>query len=127
MSAPNGVGNLDDAGELSFDLVHRHRSDTSWDAREPALRREAEPIELDEFGRLFDAALLRVDGFDGHILGGHKAKDGLLGFRQMAQRTEIACARGVVLKEEAVDIKTVEHALRDGFVAWNCQVNRAKA
>src|SRR3972149_8571424 len=106
--APYLVCDLLDEGELSpllllGDLV------AFLGRGEAALRRQAEPVEIDEPGRLLDAALDGVLGLERAGLAGNQSEHRHLGLRQEAQRLGAAGPRPGILPGKGPDGGNVEN------------------
>src|SRR5260370_11731427 len=106
--APHLARHLDDEAELGFLFLDRQR--VAVDGRgEAALRAEAELLERHVAGRLLDAALQFVLGFERRPLGRDETEHHLLRpLRHKAQRRKAARAGIVIFEKEAVDLEIAE-------------------
>src|SRR4051795_1697749 len=114
--APDLRRRLDDQAQLRPLLLLGDR--VALDRRgEPALRREAELVEIDVLRRLLDAALELVLRLELAALRRDQPEHDDLALRHEAQRLESARALVVPLHEEAVDGELAEQRLGDEVVA----------
>ncbi len=102
--APDLARRLDDEAQLRGLLLHAQVVAVDG-RREPALRREAELVDVGEPRGLLDPSLELVLALELAALGGHETEHDELARRQEAQRLEAARALVVVLQEEAVDLR----------------------
>src|SRR6202158_3568798 len=101
-SSPHFLAELDDHAELRPLLV-LGQNIALLGRRKAALRREAELIEADVFGRFLDPPLDVVLGLERAGLRGHEAEHhDLVAFGQEPQRLEAAGALAVVFEKVAV-------------------------
>src|SRR5690606_30465105 len=114
-SAPHLFRDLDDERELALLVVGREDV-ALGDAREAALRGEAQLLERDVSRRLVDAPLDLVLVLERSALRRDEAEHDLLAFRHEPQRLEAAGPLVVVLEEETVDIELVEEHVGDRLV-----------
>src|ERR1700724_2743928 len=91
---------------------------------EAALRREAELLEIGEFGGFLDAPLDDVLGFQRAGLGRHQAEHSKAIFLQALERLKTAGAVGVVFHEIAVHLDLVEQHFLLGLVAAGAHEGR---
>src|SRR5262249_42148570 len=116
-AAPNLLRHLDDAGELRpFDLL-RDRDVLGGAGRKPALRAQAQLLELDIAACLLDPPFEHIDALQFGDLGGDEAEHHEFSLRHVSQRCECPGARIVVFEKIAIDLHRVEQRLRDGIVA----------
>src|SRR5260370_12579178 len=84
-SAPNFLGRLRDGGELGDLVLDRYRVADDGGG-EPALRAEAESLEVHVFGRLVDPARQLFDRLAPCRLRGDEAEDGHLVLGDVTER-----------------------------------------
>src|SRR5205823_2521021 len=111
--APHLLGDLDDEPQLRLLLLRREVVALER-RREPALRREAELLDVRELRGLVDSPRDGVLVLELAVLRRHEPENDLLvAPRQQAQRFEPARPFVVPLHEEAVDLELAEQRLRD--------------
>src|SRR5690606_30877915 len=101
-SVPDGVGDLDDAGQLPL-LVVESDGIAADAAGEAALGAERQPLERHDLGGLVDPALELVGARCLRHLGADEPEDHALALRYVAERREIAGPRRIVFEEKDVD------------------------
>src|SRR6266567_1072884 len=100
-SAPDRCGGAGDESQLGLLLIGREQVAAAGGG-ESALRADRQVLTVHVPGRLIDAALEVIEGFQDRGLGGDQAEHHDAAWRDEPQRLEAAGPLGVVLQQEPV-------------------------
>src|SRR5262245_11303524 len=117
VAAPDVVRDIEHQLQLAALVVPSDRLAAATAAGEAALRAQAQPVEIDIAGGLVDPALDLILAFQHRRLRADQTQHHGLALRQVAQRRELAGARGIELQKDHVDVGLVEQPLGDRLVA----------